>query len=83
MKRRTFLTASAATLAAPGVSRGADNKVLTFAPQADLAVLDPLWTTTYQTRDLSFPRGQLLEAQLHLMAARNGLARGDAQPDGA
>jgi len=51
MKRRTFLTAATATLAVPGVSRGADNKVLTFAPQADLAVLDPLWTTTYQTRD--------------------------------
>ena len=27
---------------------------LKFVPQADLAVLDPVWTTTYQTRDHGF-----------------------------
>lgn len=28
--------------------------MLKFVPQADLAVLDPVWTTTYQTRDHGF-----------------------------
>ena len=51
MKRRHFLAASAAALAAPAVARGAAANVLKFVPQADLAVLDPMWTTTYQSRD--------------------------------
>src|SRR4051812_17810137 len=51
MRRRTFLQVGAAALAAPTVARGQANKVLRFVPQADLAVLDPVWTTTYQTRD--------------------------------
>lgn len=54
MKRRTFLAASTATLAMPNVSRGAASRVIKFVPQADLAVLDPIWTTTYQTRDHAF-----------------------------
>ncbi|MGH7211675.1 MAG: ABC transporter substrate-binding protein, partial [Acetobacteraceae bacterium] len=54
MRRRTFLAAGASMLAMPAVSRGAVNQVLRFVPQADLAVLDPIWTTTYQTRDHAF-----------------------------
>ena len=54
MQRRTFLAAGASMLAMPAVSRGAANQVLRFVPQADLAVLDPIWTTTYQTRDHAF-----------------------------
>src|SRR5262249_39618743 len=54
MKRRTFLAATAATLAMPSIGRGAGKSVLTFVPQADLSVLDPIWTTTYQTRDHGF-----------------------------
>ncbi len=53
MRRRTFL-ASAAALAAPAIARGEASQVLKFVPQADLAVLDPIWTTTYQTRDHGF-----------------------------
>ena len=54
MQRRTFLVSTAAALAAPAIARGAATSVLKFVPQADLAVLDPIWTTTYQTRDHGF-----------------------------
>ena len=53
MHRRTLLAASAA-LAMPSLARGADARVLRFIPQADVAVLDPIWTTSYQTRDHAF-----------------------------
>jgi peptide/nickel transport system substrate-binding protein len=54
MKRREFLAAAAATIAMPAIARGQSRQLLTFIPQADLAVLDPIWTTTYQTRDHAF-----------------------------
>ena len=54
MRRREFLAAAAATIAMPAIARGQARQVLTFIPQADLAVLDPIWTTTYQTRDHAF-----------------------------
>jgi peptide/nickel transport system substrate-binding protein len=54
MRRRTFLASTAAALAAPAIARGEAAQVLKFVPAADLAVLDPIWTTTYQTRDHGF-----------------------------
>jgi peptide/nickel transport system substrate-binding protein len=54
MQRRTFLASTVAALAAPAIARGAAASTLKFVPQADLAVLDPIWTTTYQTRDHGF-----------------------------
>ncbi len=51
MKRRTFVAASAAALALPAVVRAQANQVLRFIPNADLAVLDPIWTTAYPTRN--------------------------------
>src|SRR5262245_36116330 len=54
MDRRTFLASGVAMLAAPAIVRGEASRVLKFIPQADLAVLDPVWTTTYQTRDHGF-----------------------------
>src|SRR5690349_1882320 len=53
MRRRTFLAAAAAGLALPAVSRGQDKKVLRFVPQANLANLDPIWTTLYVVRNAS------------------------------
>ena len=50
MKRRTFV-AAAATLALPTVGRAQPRQVFKFIPQADLAVLDPVWTTAYVTRN--------------------------------
>jgi len=41
MKRRGFLASSAAALAAPAVQAAGDSKLLKFVPQADIALLDP------------------------------------------
>jgi peptide/nickel transport system substrate-binding protein len=51
--RRRILQAAAA-LALPSVARGQGSQVLTVVPAADLGVLDPVWTTSYQTRDHGF-----------------------------
>jgi peptide/nickel transport system substrate-binding protein len=60
MHRRGFLRTTAASglaaagvLAAPWIGRAADNKVLRFVPYANLANLDPIWTTQTGTRDAS------------------------------
>ena len=51
LKRRTFVSASAAALAMPAVGRAQPSQVLKFIPQSDLAVLDPVWTPAYVTRN--------------------------------
>ena len=54
MQRRSFLGCTTAALAMPSIARGDATQVLKFVPQADLAALDPVWTTTYQSRDHGF-----------------------------
>lgn len=51
MKRRQFLTGAAALIAAPGIARAQGASVLKFAPQADLAILDPIISVGYVTRN--------------------------------
>uniref|UniRef100_UPI00195336FD hypothetical protein n=1 Tax=Stenotrophomonas maltophilia TaxID=40324 RepID=UPI00195336FD len=51
MKRRQFLAGAAAVLAAPGVTRAQGASVLKFAPQADLAIPDPITSVGYVTRN--------------------------------
>jgi peptide/nickel transport system substrate-binding protein len=51
LRRRSFLAAGTAALAVPAIARGEAAQVLKIVPQADLASLDPVWTTAYQTRD--------------------------------
>ncbi len=56
MKRRDFLklTAAGATaLAAPKIVRSEAQKTIIFVPHADLASLDPVWTTADITRNFS------------------------------
>src|SRR5436309_14988637 len=56
MRRRRFLKskfAGAATLAIPQIGRTEAQKTLTFVPHADLASLDPVWTTADITRNFS------------------------------
>jgi peptide/nickel transport system substrate-binding protein len=56
MKRRTVLKSAAAisaALAAPRISRADGSKTVTFVPHADLASLDPVWTTADITRNYS------------------------------
>jgi len=54
MRRRTFLAASAASLALPSIARSQGAKVLKFIPQSDVTILDPIWTTAYVTRNHGF-----------------------------
>src|SRR3954470_17134821 len=51
ISRRTMLAGSAAALASPAIAQNTTNKLLKFIPQADLTVLDPMWTTAYVTRN--------------------------------
>ena len=51
MKRRILLGTAAAALAMPRIGRAADQSLVKFVPQADLASLDPVWTTSYVTRN--------------------------------
>ena len=54
MKRRALLAATVAALAAPRIGNAQAAKPLRFVPEADLALLDPVVTTSYQTRDHGF-----------------------------
>ncbi|MBN8909740.1 MAG: ABC transporter substrate-binding protein, partial [Rhodospirillales bacterium] len=49
ISRRTAILATAAGLAAPRIASAQRAKVLRFVPQADLAVLGPIWTTATVT----------------------------------
>ncbi len=51
MKRRSFLAASAAALAAPTVARGQARNTLKIIPEGDLAILDPVFTTATVARN--------------------------------
>jgi ABC-type transport system substrate-binding protein len=53
MRRRTMIAASAATglLARPSVVVAATSRVLKFVPQANLSILDPVWTGVNVTRN--------------------------------
>jgi peptide/nickel transport system substrate-binding protein len=56
MNRREFIKASlagAAALAAPQIARTEAQKTINFVPHADLASLDPVWTTADITRNFS------------------------------
>jgi peptide/nickel transport system substrate-binding protein len=55
MRRRTVLQSAAAitALAAPRIVRAEGAKTVNFVPQADLASLDPVWTTADVTRNYS------------------------------
>ena len=56
MKRRSVLKSAAAisaTLAAPRIGRADGSKTVMFVPHADLASIDPVWTTADITRNYS------------------------------
>src|SRR5438874_13307581 len=56
MRQRDFLKSSfvgAVALAAPRIVRAENQKTITFVPHADLASLDPVWTTADVTRNFS------------------------------
>src|ERR1700744_1533935 len=51
IRRRTLISATAASLLMPSVSRGAAAAALKFIPQSDLTILDPIVTTVYTARN--------------------------------
>jgi peptide/nickel transport system substrate-binding protein len=51
MRRRSFLAATAATLALPASLRAQPKTTLRFVPEQDLATLDPHISTVYVTRN--------------------------------
>src|ERR1700744_3840606 len=56
MKRRDILksaAAGAAALATPRIGYAQDAKTINFTPHADLASIDPVWTTADITRNFS------------------------------
>ena len=53
MKRRQLLTASFG-LAMPAIARAQAARTLKFIPQSDVTVVDPIWTTAYNTRNHGF-----------------------------
>lgn len=54
MDRRGLLAGGAAALALPSVVRAQAASTLRYVPAADIASLDPVWTTASQTRDHAF-----------------------------
>ncbi len=54
MQRRNFIAGTAAALTMPSIGRAATASTLRFVPDADLATLDPVWTTSYQSPDHAF-----------------------------
>ena len=53
MQRRHFI-AGATALAMPSIARAEASRVLKFIPQSDVTVIDPIWTTAYNTRNHAF-----------------------------
>ena len=53
IRRRALLASSATLLARPSLAQN-NARLLRFIPQADLTVLDPMWTTAYVTRNHGF-----------------------------
>jgi peptide/nickel transport system substrate-binding protein len=78
LNRRHFLktAAAAATLAGPRLARAADQRMLKFVPQADLAILDPIWTTATVTRNHAFLVFDTLYGQDSAYRAQPQMAEG-------
>src|SRR5215213_9873196 len=53
-RRSLFKAGLTVSIATPHLARGQGTKVLKFVPQADLAVLDPVYATAYVTRNHAF-----------------------------
>jgi peptide/nickel transport system substrate-binding protein len=67
---------TAASLDAPSLVRAASETTLTFVPQADLAILDPVWTTATITRNHAFLVFDTLFGQDETFKAQPQMAEG-------
>lgn len=83
ISRRSLLGALPATLAMPALARAQSTKTLRFVPNADLAVLDPVWTTAYVTRNHAMMVFDTLYGQDSAYVARPQMVDGhDVSADG-
>ena len=82
MRRRHLLAGGAALLAAPAIARASSEKLLKFVPLADLAVLDPIWTSAYVTRTHGMMVFDTLFGQDAQYRPQPQMAAGAAQDDG-
>ena len=82
LNRRTVLTAAAATvLGQPAIVRAAPQTTLKLIPQADLAVLDPVWTSAYVTRNHAFMVFDTLYGQDSAFKAQPQMVAGAVSED--
>nr|WP_294529060.1 ABC transporter substrate-binding protein [uncultured Rhodopila sp.] len=84
MKRRTILqsaAAIAAALTAPRIGLADGPKTVTFAPHADLASLDPVWTTADITRNYSLAVFDTLYAYDAQFQVQPQMVAGDGTED--
>jgi peptide/nickel transport system substrate-binding protein len=79
IRRRTLLQTSLATLAAPAIAQPA--ATLRVIPEADLAILDPIWTTATVTRDHAFMVFDTLYGRDTDYIVRPQMAAGDLLED--
>ena len=77
-RRRLLTAAGAATLARPAFVRAQARTTLRFVPQADLAALDPVWTSAYVTRNHAFAVFDTLYGQDGAFKARPQMVEGAA-----
>ncbi len=80
--RRHLLVGAAATLAAPAAVRAQSATTLKFVPSADLSSLDPVWTTSYQSRDHGFLVFDTLFGLTEDFRAEPQMAEGAVTEDG-
>ncbi len=76
VRRRTLLASAAAVLAAPAIARAEAARVLRFIPQADLAAIDPVWTSVYVTRNHGYMVFDTLYGQDSGFAVRPQMVEG-------
>jgi peptide/nickel transport system substrate-binding protein len=84
IRRRRFIGTLAGTaLAVPRIGHAQGQNTLRFVPNADLAVLDPVWTTAYVTRNHGLMVFDTLYGQDATYAAQPQMVEGhEIAPDG-
>ena len=80
MRRRDFAAAAPALLAVPALAQA--TRPLRFVPASDLAVLDPIVTSTYITRNHAYMVFDQLYGQDEQFQARPQMAEGHTLADG-
>ena len=74
--RRTLVSGSLAALACPALAQPQSARVLRFIPQADLVILDPVWTSVYVTRNHGYAVFDTLYGQDSSYTARPQMVEG-------